>query len=159
MNLSDNFRDSQLCELLAMTIEFAETFSSLLVEDKYLVTFYQWRFNLANNFCAFYGRSSYCDCIVCCYKKYLLKFYCCTWFSILNVVNKQFFASFCFKLLAVNFYNCVHYLYCKKLDPPGGCSFWSISFYTRLGIIGCKISLFLLNCKIFVFKYLTQFGQ
>lgn len=34
---------------------------------------------------------------------------------------KQLFASFCFELLTVDFYNCVHFLYIMyKLAPSGG---------------------------------------
>ena len=93
-----------------MAVQLAVTFSSLLVEYKNLVTFYQIGYYFANNFCAFYYRSTYGYSTVVVYQKNLVKFYCCTGFF-LHVVYKQLLASFCFKLLTVDFYNCVHLLY------------------------------------------------
>ena len=107
--------------MLTVTVQLAMTFSSFLVENENFVTFYQAGYNLANHFCTFYSRNTYSDCTVFVYQKNLVKFYCRTVFSILDVVYKQLFASFCFKLLTVDFYNCVHFLYIMyKLAPSGG---------------------------------------
>lgn len=107
--------------MLTVTVQFAISFSSFLVENKNLVTFYQTGNNFANYLCAFYSRSTYSDVAVFVYQKNFLEFYCCTGFSVLHVVYKQFLASFCFELLAVDFYNCVHFLYIMyKLAPSGG---------------------------------------
>ena len=104
-----------------MTVQLAVTFSSLLVEYENFVTFYQSGNYFANYFCAFYCRSTYGDVAVFVYQKNFFKFYCCTSFCILHVVNEQFLASFCFELLTVDFYNCVHFLYIMyKLAPSGG---------------------------------------
>ena len=91
-----------------MTVLFSETFSSFLVEDDYFFTFYQRRNYFANNFCAFYSRKTYSYVSFVVNQENFFKFNCCTAFCVLDVVNEQFFASFCFELLTVNFYNCVH---------------------------------------------------
>ena len=104
-----------------MTVQFSITFSSLFVEYKYFVAFYQRRYYFTNYLGTFYSRSTYSDVAVFVYQKNLVKLYCCTVFCILDVVYKQLFASFCFELLTVDFYNCVHFLYIMyKLAPSGG---------------------------------------
>ncbi len=80
------------------------------MENEYFIAFYQAGYHLANYLCAFYCGSAYGDVTVFVYQKNFVKFYCCTVFCILNVVYKQLFASFCFELLTVDFYNCVHCL-------------------------------------------------
>ena len=104
-----------------MTVQFSVTFSSLLVEYQYFITFNQVRSNFAYHFCTFYGRSTYSYVTVVVYQQNFVKFNSCTVFSILNVVNKQFLAFFSFKLLTVNFYNYVHfYFILNGFLPQGG---------------------------------------
>ena len=102
-----------------MTVQLAVTFSSLLVEYENLVTLYQFGYYFANNFCAFHYGSTYGYVTVVVYQKNLVKFYCRTGFCFLHVVYEQLFASFCFELLTVDFYNCVHLIYNVKLAPAG----------------------------------------
>ena len=104
-----------------MSVQLAEAFSSLLVENEDLLAFYQRRYHFANYLGTFYGGQAYGYVTVFVYQEYFFKFYCCTCFCILDVVYKQFLASFCLELLAVDFYNCVHFLYIMyKLAPSGG---------------------------------------
>lgn len=104
-----------------MTVQLTVAFSSLLVEYEYLVALNQCAYYFANHFRTLYGRSTYGDVAFIVYQKNSVEFYCCTGFCILQVLNKQFFASFCLELLAVDFYNCVHCLYIMyKLAPSGG---------------------------------------
>lgn len=99
-----------------MTVQFSVTFSSLFVEYQYFVTFYQVRSNFAYHFCTFYSRSTYSNSTVVVNQQNFVKFNSCTVFSILDVVNKQLFAFFSFKLLTVNFYNYVHFFkYIKRV--------------------------------------------
>ena len=91
-----------------MSVQLAITFSSLLVENKHLIALYQRRNYFANYLCAFYSGQTYGNVSVFVNQQNFLKLNCRTGFSALHVVNKQFFASFCLKLLALDFYNCVH---------------------------------------------------
>ena len=50
--------DSQFSKLLTMTVQLSVTFSSLLVEYQYFITFNQVRSNFAYHFCTFYSRST-----------------------------------------------------------------------------------------------------
>jgi len=101
--------DCQFSKLLAMTVQFSVTFSSLFVEYQYFVTFYQVRSYFANHFCAVYSRSTYSYSTVVVNQQDFVKFNSCTVFSVLDVLNKQFLAFFCFELLTVNFYDYVHF--------------------------------------------------
>lgn len=99
-----------------MTIAFAVTFSSFLFEDNNSFTFYETflsvsvvRYDLANNFCSIYGRSTYSNCTVFIDEQHSFEFENCTVFSS-QVVNEQFLTCFGFELLSLNFYNNVHLL-------------------------------------------------
>ena len=94
-----------------MTVQFSITFSSLLVEYEYFVAFYQRRYYFTNYFGTFYSRSTYSYCSIVIYQQNFLKFNSCAVFCVLNVVYKQLLSGLCFELLAVDFYNCVHFLY------------------------------------------------
>ena len=104
-----------------MTIQFTVAFPSLLVEDQDLVTFYQFAYYFTYYFCTFNRGYTYGDSAVFVNQQDAVKFYCCTVLSFLHVVHEQFLASLCFELLALDFYNCVHFfvLY-RKLGPSGG---------------------------------------
>ncbi len=91
-----------------MTVQLAIAFSSLLVEDKYLLALYELALYLSYYLSALYNGSTYGDSTVFLYQEYLLEFNRCTILNVLNVVNKQFLASLGLELLSVNFYNCVH---------------------------------------------------
>ena len=105
-----------------MTVELTIAFSSLLVEHEHLLTLYQRRNYFANHLSTLNRRSTYRNVAFVVNQKNFFKLNCCTSLSILHVVYKQLFASFCLKLLAVNFYNCVHLtVYLYKLAPAGGC--------------------------------------
>ena len=86
-----------------MTVQLAVTFATFLVEYKYLFALYQFSLHFANHLCAFYYRSTYSDVAIVVNQKNFVKLYCCTGFCALDVVYKQLLASFCFKLLTVNF--------------------------------------------------------
>lgn len=91
-----------------MTVELAQTFSSLLVEYENLVTLDELRSDLAYNLCTLYCWSTYCYCTLILNEEHLLEFYCVTILSILDVVNVQLLASLYSVLLTFDFYNCVH---------------------------------------------------
>ena len=92
-----------------MAIQFTVSFSSFLVEDEYLVALYQRRFYFAYHFGSFYGGRTYGDVTVFVYQENAVELYGCAVFGFLHVVNKQFLASLCLELLALDFYNCVHF--------------------------------------------------
>ena len=91
-----------------MTVQLAVTFSSLLVEDQYLLTLYQRAYHFANHLGTLYGGETYNDVTIVVNQKNFLKFYCCTSLCILQVMNEQLLAGLSLELLALNFYNCVH---------------------------------------------------
>ncbi len=93
-----------------MTVQFAVSFSSLLVEYENFVALNELRNNLTNNLSTAYSRSTYSDVTIIVYQKYFVELYCCTVLYILDVVNEQLLASLCLKLLAINLYNCVHFI-------------------------------------------------
>ena len=92
-----------------MASQFAVAFSSFLVEYENLVSFHQRGNNLTNNFGAFYCGNTNGDGSVFVNQKDFFKFYCRAVFCFLHVVDEQFLASFCLELLALDFYNRVHF--------------------------------------------------
>ena len=94
-----------------MAVQLTIAFSSLLVEYQHFLAFYQRRFYFAYHFGAFYGGSTDCHITFVVNQQHFLKFNSLSSFGVLNVVNKQALALFCFELLTVNLYDCVHFIY------------------------------------------------
>ena len=103
-----------------MAIQLTVSFSSLLVEHEDFVALYQRGNHFTYHFRTFYGRKSHGNVTVFVYLKNLFKLNRRARLGILHVVNEQLLSGLCFELLAVDFYNCVHYIYMYKLAPSGG---------------------------------------
>ena len=108
--LSNYFLDSQLSELLTVTIQLAIALTTLLVEDEYLVTLYQGTYYLCYDLSALDSGSTYGDSAVVVYQQHSLKLNSLAGFGTNDVVNEEFLTSFRAELLTVNLYDCVHYL-------------------------------------------------
>ena len=93
---------------LKMTVEFAETFATFLVEHKYFVTAALVVEHFANHFSALYIRSTNFYFTLIVEEQYVLKLNSRTFLKVSDAVDEQFLASFYSKLLAFHFYNCVH---------------------------------------------------
>ena len=91
-----------------MTVETAIAFATFFLENDHMFTLYKGINYLTHYLSAFYCRSTYLNCAFSVNEKNLLKFYCCAFFHISDVVNIQLLASFGAELLSLNFYNCVH---------------------------------------------------
>ena len=92
-----------------MAIQFAETFSALLVEDENLFALHQIAFYFSNDLCTCHGGGADGDVTFIFYKQHLLELYGLTVLAVLNVMHEQLLASFCLELLSVDFYDCVHF--------------------------------------------------
>lgn len=86
------------------------TFAAFFLENDYLVTFHEGTFNLANNFCSFNGRSAYLNGTVGVNEQNAVKLYGLAFLHLVaEIVNIQEAVLFCLELLALNFYDNVHY--------------------------------------------------
>jgi len=94
---------------VTITIELAIALTTLLVENKYLVTLYERRNYLANYLCTFYGRCTYLYFAVIVNQQNVSEFNSLAVFGAADVVYEKLLAFFCFELLTVNLYDCVHY--------------------------------------------------
>ena len=104
-----------------MAFQFAIAFSSLFVEDKNLIALNQIGNHFANHLGSFYRRSAHDDVALFVNQQNSVKFNCRSSLHFAHVVNEQLTACLSLKLLAVDFYNCVHYCNTSvKLDPSGG---------------------------------------
>ncbi len=93
-----------------MTVQLAVTFTTLLLEDDYLITFHEGTFYLANYFSAFHCRSTYCDGTVGIDEEDAVEGHFVAFLHICSeMVNIQPLAGFGLELLSLNFNNCVHY--------------------------------------------------
>ncbi len=97
---------------MAITIQFAMTFATLLVEYEHFITLNHGREHFANNFCAFNGGNTNSDVAVVVNQQHFLKFNSLTAFCALNVVYKELLTLFNLELLTVNLYDCVHFINC-----------------------------------------------
>ena len=91
-----------------MSIQFAITFATFLVENKNLLTAALVVEHFANHFSALYLRSTNFYFALIVEEQNVLKLDRCTLLKVSDAVHEQFLASFYFKLLAFHFYNCVH---------------------------------------------------
>ncbi len=115
LELANNLFNFYLCELLAMTVLLAIVFAALHLENNDLVAFNQRFHNFHYYFCSFYGRCSYGNGTFVVNEKHFLKFYGLAFLNLFQVVYEKFLTGFSLKLLTVDFYNCVHFNYYKRL--------------------------------------------
>ena len=125
-----------------MTVAFTLILSALHLEDDDLVTLYEWVNNFAYYLCALYCRSAYLYCTLVVYEKYLVKLYCLTLFRVLDVVNEQLLALLNLELLTVNFYDCVHFYYLKRVCSARRITSCYDLFEPIRTKIGCKVNYF-----------------
>lgn len=106
-------------EALAMAVFTTIAFAAFFLENDYLVTFHEGTFNLANNFCSFNGRSAYLNGTVGINQENFFEVNYIAFFYVLaEIVDIQEFTCFCFELLSLNFYNCVHLFNIDLLVNP-----------------------------------------
>lgn len=92
-----------------MAIQFTVAFATLLVENEHLVALNQRRKNFAYNLGTFYSRSANFYFTVVVNQQHVFKFNSLATFGTADVIYKELLAFFCFELLTVNLYDCVHY--------------------------------------------------
>ena len=102
-----------------MTILYAIVLATLHLENDDFVTFYKRVNNLYYYFRTTYRRCTDFYCAIVVNEQYFVKFNSLSCFCIFNVMYEKLFAFFCFKLLTVNFYNCVHILLLNGFPPIG----------------------------------------
>ena len=105
---------------MAIAIELAIALAALLVENEYLLTLNERRYYFAYYLGAFYSRSTYLYVAVVVNQQHVVKFNSLAVFGAADVVYIELLALFCFELLTVNLYDCVHLYYMYKRVFPGG---------------------------------------
>ena len=91
-----------------MTVEFAETFATFLVENKNLLAASLVVEYFANYFRALNIRSTNFNFTLVVQEQYVVKLHGSALLELVHTIDEQFLASFYLKLLALHFYNCVH---------------------------------------------------
>lgn len=114
LNLSVNCFNLYLSELCAMTILFAIVLATFHLEDDDLIALHEWCYHLSNYFCTTDSRRANCDCSVVIDQQNLVKLNSLAFFGIFQAVDIELFALFSLELLTVNFYDCVHFICCKR---------------------------------------------
>ncbi len=93
-----------------MTVLATIAFAALLLENDHLVALHEGFGDFAYYFCSFNGRSAYLDGTVGVYEENAVKLYGLAFlYLVAEIVNIQEAVLFCLELLALNFYNNVHY--------------------------------------------------
>ena len=93
---------------MAIAIELAIALAALLVENEHLLTLNERRYYFAYYLGAFYSRSTYLYVAVVVNQQHVVKFNSLAVFGAADVVYIELLALFCFELLTVNLYDCVH---------------------------------------------------
>lgn len=92
-----------------MTVLATVVVATFLLENDNFIAFYEGTLYLANNFCPFYGGRAYFNGTVGVNEENAVEFYgLALFFLVAEIVYIQELACFGFKLLSLNFYNCVH---------------------------------------------------
>ena len=97
---------------MAIAIELAIALAALLVENEHLLTLNERRYYFAYYLGAFYSRSTYLYVAVVVNQQHVVKFNSLAVFGAADVVYIELLALFCFELLTVNLYDCVHFIIC-----------------------------------------------
>jgi len=95
-----------------MTVALTGVLAALHLEDNHLVALNKRVHNFTYYLCPVYGGSTYRHCTVSIYEQHLVKFNSLACLSILNMMHKELLALLGLELLTLNFYNCVHLIYC-----------------------------------------------
>ncbi len=95
-----------------MTVALTRVLATLHLEYNHLVTLYEWVDYFTYYLCSLYGRSTYLYCTVSIYEQHLVKFNSLACLNILDVVHEELLTLLGLELLTLNFYNCVHLLFC-----------------------------------------------
>ncbi len=121
--------DHDLREVLAMAVETTIAFATFLLEDDYLVAFYEGTFYLANYFGSLYGGSAYLDGTVGVYEQDAVEYDLFTLFLLVaEIVYIQELSGLGLELLSFDFYDCVHLKciifnrLCLQADGIAACS-------------------------------------
>ena len=97
-----------------MTVQTAIAFATLLLEDNHVFTFHEGSLYLANNLCTFDGRCANLNGTVGIYEQNAVELYRVTFLALVaEIVDIQLLALLGTELLSLNFYNCVHLLFCS----------------------------------------------
>ena len=92
-----------------MTVLANIVVATFLLENNHFVAFHEGTFHLAYHFCPFHGGRAYFNGTVGINEKNAVEFNgLAFFFFVAEIVNIQEFAGFGFKLLSLDFYNCVH---------------------------------------------------
>ncbi len=93
-----------------MAIFAAVAFATFFLENDHFVTLYEGSSYFANNFCAFHCGSAYFYLAINVGEKHAVELYGLTFLNFFTkVMNIQEAVLFCLELLALNFYDNVHY--------------------------------------------------
>ena len=105
-----------------MTVLATIAFAAFLLEDDHLVALHEGLSDFANYFGSFNGRSAYLNGTVGIYEKHAVELYCVALLYLAaEMMNIQEAVLFGFELLALNFYDNVHYnIVIIKVRPSGG---------------------------------------
>ena len=93
---------------MAIAVQLAIALAALLVEYKHLVALYQRIEHFAYYLGAVNGGSTYLYFAIVVNQQHFFKFNSLAVFGTADVVYKELLAFFCFELLTVNLYDCVH---------------------------------------------------
>jgi len=94
-----------------MTVLLTVILATLHLENDDLVTFNKRVHYFYNYFGTLNFRCTDCHCSLIVYEQHLVELNSIAGFYILDVMHKELFALLCLKLLTVNFYDCVHFIY------------------------------------------------
>ena len=102
-----------------MAVACTAILAALHLEDDDLVTLYEWVHYFYYYFRTLYCRCTDCHCAVFVNEQNLVEFNSLASFYILDVMYEELLALLCLELLTVNFYDCVHFLFYKRVFPRG----------------------------------------
>jgi len=105
---NNNFFNYYVGQILTVTIQFAITFTTFLVEDKDFVAAALVIEHFANHFSALNVGSAHFYFTLVVQQQHVLKLNGCAFLELVHTIDEQFLASLYSKLLAFHFYNCVH---------------------------------------------------
>ena len=95
-----------------MTVQLAVSLTPFLMEYQHLLTLYQSGYYFADHLGTLNSGNADGHFAVVVHQKDLVKLYRRASLCLMQMLNKQFLASLCLKLLAIDFYNRVHaYVY------------------------------------------------
>jgi len=117
--LSDYLFNFNLGVLLTVTILLPVVLTALHFEDDDLLTLHKWINHFYYYLGTFYGWCTHRDSALIVDEEHFVKFNSLAFFGFLDAVYKELLALLNLKLLTVNFYDCVHFYYYKRVFPQG----------------------------------------